>query len=390
MSNAARPIDVERTHEEGEPDEERRAIQDEAAGVLTYQPKRRASHIHPLAAMSGADLSRPLPPVPWLCRELQFATGRPLLFTAAAGTGKTWVLTSFLVSVAAERSFWLDRYQLQKSGPVLHLNADMAKRPLIRRYQRMAKGMGLRLEDLPLHVANSDVFPDGFSLLHPDAEETLTATVEKYRAVVVLIDALNPMLGGADENKAECAHALRVLTRVSDRTGVTFFVIHHHGKPAKEGEGGGRKGTQHKARGSSAIVDACDATFSIERAEFDGGMRIEQGKASMGSHIEPFYVRLEDVGPANDDGYSEGIRVVHVDPDEAKQLIGETPSDTDALAEAIVRALGERGSLSRQEIAAAGIVTGNRSMKGKAMDQLVEAGRVVSEKEGRTTMLRLR
>ena len=388
MSGAARRIELERTREEGEPDEERRAIQDEAAGILTYQPRRRAAHIHPLAAMSGADLSRPLPPVPWLCRELQFATGRPLLFTAAAGTGKTWVLSSFLISVAAGHSSWLGRYQLQASGPVLHLNADMAKRPLIRRYQRMAKGMGLRLDDLPLHVVNSEAFPDGFSLLHPDAEETLTATVETYRAVVVLIDALNPMLGGADENKAECAHALRALTRVSDRTGVTFFVIHHHGKP-KDGEGGGRRGTQHKARGSSAIVDACDATFSIERAEFDGGMRIEQGKASMGSHIEPFYVRLEDIGPANDDGCSDGIRVVHVDPEEARQRIGETPTDTDALADSIVRALEERGPLSRQDIANPGMVTGNRSMKGKAMDQLIEAGRVVSEKDGRTTMLRL-
>lgn len=367
--------------EEGWPvDEERKAIEEEGCGRLVANevspPKRRK-----LGYLTGADIAKPLPPTEWICRELQLAPGRPILFTAAAGTGKTWVLVSLLLAVAAGRSSWLDRYSLQRTGPVLHLNADMGERALRRRYQRLARGMGLSLEEMDKSVFlfNSGQLPDGFSLLGDGAEAFLVRAIEETRACLVLIDALRPLLGGADENKSEASEALRVLLRVSERTGATVAVIHHQGKPGKD-EGGPRS-SQHKARGSSAFVDACDATFSLEPAGFPDGLCITQGKASMGQKNEPLFVRLADVGDAGDDGATSGFVVLDVHPDEAAQLLARQPQPANRVAEDILRVLEERGPTKRADLTRPGLVRASRSAKIDALAVLEAEGKIVKERD---------
>lgn len=360
-------------------DEERKAIEDEGCGQLAANdgspPRRRK-----LDYLTGADIAKPLPPTEWICRELQLAPGRPILFTAAAGTGKTWVLLSLLLTVAAGRSSWLERYSLQRTGPVLHLNADMGERALRRRYQRLARGMRLSLEEMDKSVFlfNSRQLPDGFSLLGDGAEPFLVSAIEETKACLVLIDALRPLLGGADENKSEASEALRVLLRVSERTGATVAVIHHQGKPGKE-EGGARS-SQHKARGSSAFVDACDATFSLEPAGFPDGICITQGKASMGQKNEPLFVRLADVGEPGDDGARSGFVVLDVHPDEAAQLVAQQPQAVNKYADDILRVLGERGELKRSTITEPGIVRGNKQGKTDALRKLEADGKIVNER----------
>ena len=359
-------------------DEEREAIQAVDRGEESPPPRTRKGPLVPLlATLNGAALAAPLGPTPWLCRELQFMEGRPTLITAAAGTGKTWMLMSFLLAFAAGRSSWLDRYSLQAEGPVLHLNVDMGGRAVQRRYQRLAKGMGLSLADLGerVHLVNSDKLPRGFTLLSAEAEDVIVRVVEEKGVRLVLIDSLRPLLGNLDENKSECAGALRVLERASARTGATFLLIHHQGKPSKDGDG--RGSSQHRARGSSAIIDASEATYSVEAAGFPGGMRVEQGKAPNGARNDPFFVRLEDVGEPGEDGQSSAVRMVHVEPEEARQLIGEAPDGANAYADRILAALETHGRLTRQQIGAPDVVRGRKADKVKALDDLIRTGRVV-------------
>ena len=129
-------------------------------------------------------------------------------------------------------------------------------------------------------------------------------------------------------------------------------------------------------------MDACDATYSIEAAGFAGGMRIEQGKASTEKRNEPFFVRLEDLDETTEDG-DRGIRLAHVDPEEAKHLIGEAPEGTNPYMARIVGALGTNGALTRQAITGTGVVRGRCKEKVNALDKLVKSGAVVvDEVEG--------
>lgn len=344
-----------------------------------------------LTYVNGPGLARPLPPTPWLCRTLQVAPGRPLLWTAAAGSGKTWCAMSFGLTVAAGLSSWLSTFPLQTQGPVLHVNLEMHKDEIARRYQRLARGMGLDLNGLPIRVTNRSDIPTSFSLMSPDALPVLTKATTGMK--LCIIDSLRAFLGGVDENKSEVRDALDVLLSVTERTGCTFIVIHHEGKPPKEGQGGGS--TQHRARGSSAIVDACDGTFSISAAGFPCGMRIEQGKSSMDQKGDPFFVRLVDVGEKDVDGRSPAIVVEYVHVDEVEEAGEQETATVRRAREAVLDALRVHGSLNIRQIekgkTAQGkpFVRGNKEAKAEAVSNLLADGLVVESRAGGQRSIRL-
>lgn len=344
-----------------------------------------------LGYMDGAALSMPVPPTPWLCRSLLFAPGRPTLWTAAAGTGKTWLGQSFGLSVAAGLSSWLDTFPIQKSGPVRHINLEMPRDEMVRRYQRLARGMRLDLAALPLRLINRADVPTGFSLMSDDVVDVLTEATMGAR--LCLIDSFRTFIGSMDENKSEVRACLDNLLTVQERTGCMFLVIHHEGKPPKEETG---HSSQHKARGSSAIGDAVDLTWSIGEAGFPSGMKITPGKASMGQRGEPFAVRLIDIGEHDQDGRSEAIVVEYVPPEQAAE-IGDRPAAERLIEDRILAALKTHGELNRADIirgkkhdGSPAIVVGNKQAKERALKNLTDDGEIErSNGKGREVRYRL-
>lgn len=369
--------------------EERFAIEQEADATvngtqfppvnLSTKTKSKA-----LAYSDGAEIAKPLPRTPWLVRDLQIAPGRPTLWTAPAGSGKTYLGQSLALAVAAGLPSWLSTFAIQSSGPVLHLNLEMPRNEVFRRYQRLARSMGLDVATLPLRVTNRLDVPQGLSLMSGDIVDVLAASVAGVK--LCLIDSFRAFIGGMDENKSEVRSCLDVLLAVTERTDCTFIVIHHEGKPPKEGQGS--SSVQGRARGSSAIVDACDTTFSIGHAPFPCGMRIEQGKASMGEKAEPFFVKLEDSGPKDEDGRSHAIAVEFVHPEEA-EAYGEQESGAVKRARAaIIEALGIHGALNIRQIekgkTALGkpFVRGAKDAKTEAVTNLLADGLIVERRNG--------
>jgi hypothetical protein len=103
------------------------------------------------------------------------------------------------------------------------------------------------------------------------------------------------------------------LTRVSERTGTAFVIVHHAGKP-KDGHADART----VPRGSSAIFDACGCVLVLTGAKDEPKLvREEKTPADAdGRAAEDFYLAVEDV--AEGDCPNAGLRVVLRTKEQAK------------------------------------------------------------------------
>jgi len=235
-----------------------------------------------------------LPPVPWVCKDLYLASGRPCLLMGYGYSGKSIAAQALLLSIASGKFVW-GRFYVHRPGRVLHLDHEQGRRATFLRYQRLARGMGIdpaSLQDT-LRVAS---IPD-FRLTDSDAEKRLTASVEGVN--VCLIDSLRATIEGVDENDSTVRAFLDRLLRVSEATGCVFIVIHHSGK------GSGERDEREAARGSSAIFDACGTVLRLV-GELEGGgtnVKVSMAKTcadACGSTPDPFFLRIADVTEGTD------------------------------------------------------------------------------------------
>lgn len=326
--------------------------------------------------VTGAPLAEPVPPVPWLCEPMQLAPGRPIILAAYGGSGKTWLACELALALATGRREVLGgAWRLAASCPVLHLNFEMPHQALMARYQRLAQGTGADLASAELHLASRGQL-GGDTLTTPTFASTLTDTVRRTGAGLVVIDSLRAATAGIDENSSDSRKCLDLLLGVSDATGTTVLVIHHEGKPPTQGQ----RETVHRLRGSSALVDACDATWHL-RAQ-DGALVLEPGKTSRGGRPEPVTVSLVD-------GAHGAIAWSYRCPEEEAQRASADADRRerealDRIAESILRALVRHGPLTATEITDGtrhGIV-GRRTVRRDALRRMLADGAIVQGEGG--------
>lgn len=245
-----------------------------------------------IVGLRGAELAAAQPPIAWLVRGVHLAPGRPTLLSAFGGSGKTFLAMDAALAIASGGSTCLAGLHVQRWGRVVHINGEMSEREIIRRYQRLAWSRGVDLAGTQLEVASRGQL-GSWALTAPDARARLLATCDG--AVLAVVDSFRALTPGVEENSSDVRRYLDLLLEVSDRTGCTFLVIHHEGKPASDG---GTRDAVHRIRGSGAIVDACDTTWHVSTR--DGVMRLEQGKVSLGERCPERRIRLVDVGTRED------------------------------------------------------------------------------------------
>ena len=321
---------------------------------------------------TGAELGEVPPPIAWICRGLHLAPGRPTLLSAFGGAGKTWAAMDIALAVASGGATCLAGLHVQRWGRVVHLNAEMHRAQVRRRYQRLAYARGVDLAAARLEVASRSHF-GSWSLTSPDAKQRLLATCDG--ATLLVIDSLRALTAGAEENSSDIRAYLDLLLEVTERTGCAVLVIHHEGKPPSDGQ----RDAVHRIRGSGAIVDACDTTWHFSSR--DGVLKLEQGKVSLGEKRDDRRLRLVDVGQ-RDDGAdaSPGIGWELVDDADARE--DAAPPGWDRARTAIVEALqaaGDVGLNTRAIIAGRGedgrpLVTGTKAVKADALEALLMEG----------------
>lgn len=208
-----------------------------------------------LHVISAAEIAQPLPPVDWLCERLGLAVGgRPNLFAAAAGGGKTTSAQALALAVASGTNLFGDPEFACRQGSVLHLDIDQGSAATKRRYQRLAAGAGLTLAGLPLACGFEPLALARREQIDDEAVKKLGRTVKGYDLVIV--DSLRALAPGLDEQSSEFGNVLHALQHITYHLGTTWLVIHHSGK-----------GETSAVRGTSAIRDRAGCVWVID----DGG-----------------------------------------------------------------------------------------------------------------------
>jgi hypothetical protein len=321
---------------------------------LAYEQPRRALEDWAHLA-DGVSLAEPLPPARWVSPGLQLGPGRCALFAGYGASAKTLALQSLALSVATGQLIW-GRFACVR-GKVVHLDYEQGRYATNRRYQRLARALGVNLASIgkDLRVGS-----------HPDlcltAEGMEAALFELVQgAALLVIDSLRAATPGVDENESRIRDYLQILTRVSDATGCAVLLIHHARKPS-EGDGDVRT----ILRGSSAIFDAAGSVYAICNGKTSKDpRRVDHAKSpaeAEGAPIDAFHLLVEDV----DD---DGVRVVARDlPSIACKL-----ADHKKKVFELVRETGAEGA-SRSFIRShAGMARGSAD---DALDALVSSGHI--------------
>jgi RecA-family ATPase len=212
------------------------------------------------------------------------------------------------------------------------------------------------------------VFPAVYLNLK-DAEDAYAKACEGVG--LVIIDALKGATPGADENDSKIRDCIDTLSRVSDKTGTAFLIIHHSGKP-KENHSDGRT----IPRGSSAIFDACGSVLvMVGEKGLPKQVRHEKGAAEAeGGVIDDFFLAIEDVAIGPDP--RAGVRVVYQTQEQAGGMIDDAAARFEKLKKQILATVRKHTDLTSKN-AICERVSGTRSTKLSAVQELIEQKKIV-------------
>lgn len=322
----------------------------------------------PIAYRSTAELFAPIPPPRFVAPGLHLGPGRPAMWAGYGASAKTLSSQALALAVASGTPVW-GHFETEL-GTVVHLDYEQGFNATARRYQRLCVGMGIdraRLGDR-LRVG---VFPAVY-LDQPDAVDAYCRACEG--ASLVILDAFRGATPTKDENDSSIRLCLDNLTRVSERTGAAFWVLHHAGKPREQRPGAGPVDMRTGPRGSSGIFDACGSVFHVD-GKGDGPRRVKQSKMpadAEGTPVPDFQLVVEDVEIAG--VKTAGVRVVWA-PVETASPVERAAKDLDAKLDFIADVVRANAGKSQAQIArAAGM---KKATAVGLLDELEDRGRVV-------------
>lgn len=333
---------------------------DAAAEALRTRPTR----------VSTAQIFEPIPPTVWTVEGLQICPGRPTMLMGFGFSGKSLFAQSTALYVASgQRAF--GRWSVS-IGRVLHIDFDQGLKATKKRYQRLARGLSIRPEDIGDRL-EIETHPPDLRLLEPGSESILERVVDGFSLVIV--DALKGFTAGIDENESGIREYIDKLTPMSERTGASFLILHHEGK-------GDPEDGRMSGRGSSAIYDSAGAMFRLkgDKTDKSGPKRLIQTKSSAEAEgpgaddlmvhiidvedVRGVRVELRDAEPGSEDAYS---------PDGSKDAIAEKRVLETVRANPIkLRSSGELVSMTG----------GRRELVLKAIKRLETAGQLRKDSYG--------
>jgi len=321
-----------------------------------------------------------LPPVQWVCRELCIGPGRPTLVAGYGFSGKTLATQAAVLAVAAGERIW-GRF-FARQGRVLHLDYEQGRHATGRRYQRLAFASGITEEQVAGNLVTV-YFPEVY-LTDSTAEEELVKACEGVS--LCLIDSFRAACPGVDENASEVRVYLDKLTRVSERTGCAFVVVHHAGKSNPD------RDKRETARGSSAIFDACGTVLSLSAKAAYEPVLVEIVKVSAsatGKHAEAFHLAIEDVPDDDAHDLQAGLRLEYRTEEQVNppRSVSEAITDVEKDVLAILEGSSARAALQGGKWSG---MSGNeirdlyrgkdRKLVAHALQSLADAGKVEAHK----------
>jgi hypothetical protein len=329
--------------------------------------------------LNGVAIAAPLGEVDYLVREIALVAGGGAAHLVAGYgfSAKTIAVQSLALALATGLPVW-GAYAV-RPRMVIHVDFEQGDRLTRRRYQRLARAVGIDLSTLGDALAVA-IMPS--MTLRPGSAD-LWRELMAGRDLVV-IDSLRAATAGDDENDSSIRAGLDMLGGLSEETGCRPLVVHHARKTGPDDAGG-----RYAIRGSSAIFDACDSAylFSAEKGE---PVKVEHVKArSHGEPVEDFALVVSDVEV--DGEPLAGVRVqVHgaelVTKRREQRANASRVQQERRDVEAVSKALISHPGLGKAELAAAAHLPGSRLAA--ALVQLAGAVEVREEQHGRARTLR--
>ncbi len=281
--------------------------QDEQGKHMTQRPEPVRLHAvatgpaGPAFAVSTVEqVFAPLGAIPWAIEGFSLAPGAPGMLAGYGGRGKSWLAQALAISVAS--GIALGPGAEVKKGRVVYLDYEQASREAFSRFQRISRALDVTPSALADRFAA--VISPRCRLSDTRAEtELITLCVG---ATLCIIDSLSACVIGVDENSSAMREPLDMLTRVSERTGCSFLVLHHARKPPVNQEKGYDK--EMSIRGSSGIHAACSTIWQIDGPP--GGASIVEHVKSRSSKLrDSFELKITDVRFDPRDPSSGGVLV---------------------------------------------------------------------------------
>jgi AAA domain len=332
-----------------------------------------------ITKISTTEIFMKLPDINWLVKELHIVAGRPTLVAGYGFSGKTLIAQSAMLGMASGFPVW-GKFTPTRPIAVWHLDYEQGSYATKRRYQRLAVGHGIPRDALEERLQVS-IFPDVY-LDSPDAVDVYAKATEGVS--VCALDALRGATPTMDENDSTIRRCLDNLSRISEKNGTAFMVLHHAGK-TRDGE---NSDPRKIPRGSSAIFDACGCVFAVE-GEKNEPKLVAQTKApaeAEGAALADFYVSIDDVQGEVDGRLipTAGLKVMFQEGEaavtEAKVAVGRMNARKQKLLAVVASMPGQLTSAS----AIHRVAKGKREDNLEAVREMLEAG-ILSQPGGGNT-----
>lgn len=212
----------------------------------------------------------------WLVEPFIKSEGTTIL-ASKRGMYKSWLSLALAYSVANGLNF-LEKFQTTKGG-VLYVDRENSIPELKKRSAMIKRG---------LVVNSSNVFFISESYLKIDNAldlNRLETIIRENDISLVIFDVLRRLIS-CDENDAGEISKLFIdhLKPLSERTGVSFLILHHERKGISSGD------DLDMLRGSSDLANYVDSVIQLERRS--DKLLIKQSKNRSARELEPFQVKI--------------------------------------------------------------------------------------------------
>lgn len=267
------------------------------------------------------------PKASWLIRGVLPRHGLGCLY-GPSGAGKSFAALDLGLCIARGIP-WQGNYVEQAS--VIHVAAE-GGHGFGQRLKAYQAHHAAPLAGVPFHVC-----PDGLDLtgapdVHAVIDMAKTVTTESGRVGLIVIDTLNRVLAGADENSSvDMGKVVRAMTLIAEMADCLVLCIHHSGKDSSKG-----------ARGHSSLRAAMDVELSVQ-SEASGGKSIKVTKQRDGADGLTWGFKLEpvEIGVTSDFEPVIVPVVVPAGADTARKAKTGRPGTWAPLIEQAVGSLGE-------------------------------------------------
>jgi len=203
------------------------------------------------------------------------------IIAGSAGTLKSWTSLNMAFSVALGLPF-VKNFPT-KIGAVLFIDRENAKSELKKRCQLIKQGLEIEnSSDIPIYFLSEQ----SIKLDSQTGISNLELFIKQKNIILIIVDTYRRAIS-YEENDADKVSKFfdDMIKPICERTGASFFFIHHHKKGKSEGN------EMDLIRGSSDFVNFVDCVLQVSRnGEI---MTIKQTKNRGAKELQPFNLRVE-------------------------------------------------------------------------------------------------